>query len=129
MQNRKFTVSVDLSAVTTTNLFNPGTITGGVNSPGTTLYALIQQIRVTNRTGAAVNFALWRGATGANVNAFVFGGAATAGTLTQGHAVPANGSVEDFSPGFRFDSTDFLVGGASAVGLTLHISGEIGVAG
>jgi hypothetical protein len=128
MQNRRGFISAALTATTTTNIFNPPTLTGGVNGVGSATYAIIYHIRISNTTASAINVALWRGATGANVNPFVFAGAATAGALTQGVSVPANSSIECYGI-WRFDSADFLVGGASATGLQIQLDGEFGIAG
>ena len=113
-----------LTTTLTTNIFNPGTTTGGVASttaPYDKLFGLIRQIRVVNKTGTAATFTLYKGATGANA----------AGTeLAVAQSVPANDYVELVWPsGLRFDTADFLVGGAgAATALTIQGIGEIGVA-
>ncbi len=74
-----------------------------------------------NKTGGAVTFSLYLGATGAN----------TAGTevIGTGLSIAAN-SAYDWYGILRLDSADFLVGGASAAtSLTIQGEGEIGVAG
>lgn len=97
---------VALSATLTTNVYN---------QTRTEIYDVIRHIHVVNKTGAAATFSLWLGATGANA----------AGTeLFSGKSVPAN-DVFDWYGNLRLDSTDFLVGGASAATtLTITISGE-----
>lgn len=130
-----FLPTVALTATTTVNLFSPGTITGGTNIPeGTNLYYIIKHIRVGNTTNAPIRFALWKAATGANTagKEYIFVGTATAGTLDAnvGTSVAANSFVECY-PGTRLDAADatnkFIVGGASAVGLTMNIEVEYGV--
>jgi hypothetical protein len=124
---------IQLGTTTTTNLFNPPTLTGGVNPPAlsTASYVIIRHIRVTNNTAGALQFATWLGTTGTNATAaaFAFPGIASAGTLTNGVSVAANSYV-DWYGAVRMDTADFLVGGAltSATGLTLEMEGEIGVA-
>lgn len=125
MQNRQFEFGpLALTTTLTTNIFNPGTTTGGTAStaaPYDKLFALIFQMRVVNKTGTAATFTLYRGATGANA----------AGTeLAVAQPVPANDYVDLAWPkGIRFNTTDFLVGGAgTATALTIQGIGEIGVA-
>ena len=104
-----------------TNILNPPTATGGVGAGSSGNYIVIRHIRIVNKTGSAATFSLWRGATGANL----------AGTevVGQGYSVPAN-SAFDWYGIMRFDTADFLVGGAgTATALTIQGEGEIGVAG
>ncbi len=120
-QNKTFMVGpLALTNTLTTNIFNPGTVTGGVNSgSGDALYAIIKHIRIVNKTAGAITFSLYKGATGAN----------TAGTefIGTGYSIAAN-SATDFYGLWRFDIADFLVGGASAnTSLTFEAEGEIGV--
>lgn len=114
---------VALSATLTTNILNPPTLTGGVSAGGSTnsaTYLILRHIRISNKTGAAVTFSLWIGATGANAAGTEFMGT--------GQSVPANSFV-DWYGAVRLDAADFLVGGAgSAASLTLEAEGEIGVA-
>jgi hypothetical protein len=123
-QNKPFRFGpVALTATYTTNIFNPGTTTGGVNStsaPYDKLRAIIRKIRIVNKTAGAVTFRLYIGATGANA----------AGTEFLGfdRSIAAN-SAEDFYGIWPFDTTDFLVGGASALtSLVIEGEGEIGIA-
>lgn len=126
---------VALTTTTTTNILNPPTLTGGTGMPGTTVntYLLLKHIRVTNKTNAAANFALWIGATGANAagTEAMAGGAATAGALNAGTgvSVAANNFFDWYSPvGKRINVADFLVGGAgTATTLTIEGEMEIGV--
>lgn len=114
---------VAMSNTLTTNILNPGTTTGGVAStsaPYDKLFILLRHIRIVNKTAGAVTFSLWLGATGSN----------TAGTefIGTGVSVAAN-SYFDWYGGCRLDTTDFLVGGASAAtSLSIQGEGEIGVA-
>jgi hypothetical protein len=132
MQNKVIRFGpVALSATSTTNILNPPTLTGGTGLAGTNsnTYLILRHIRVVNKTAGAVNVALWLGATGANAagTEAIFGGAASAGSLTQGVSVPAN-SYLDWYGLLRMDVADFLVGGASAAtSLTIEGEGEIGV--
>lgn len=132
--NKKFRFGpVALTTTTTTNILNPGTTTGGTAStaaPYNNLRITIRHIRIVNKTSTAASLALWIGATGANTagTEAIFGGQASAGTLTQGVSVPANSFVEAYGE-WVFDTTDFLVGGAgTATALTIEGEGEIGVA-
>jgi len=81
---------------------------------------IIKHIRIVNKTGGAITFSLWLGATGAN----------TAGTEVIGQALSvAANSAFDYYGVLRLDVADFLVGGASAgTSLSIEGEGEIGVA-
>lgn len=121
---------VALTTTTTTNILNPPTLTGGTGLHGTnaSTYLILRHIRIGNKTAAAIQVCLFLGATGANTagTEAVAVGAASAGALTQGVTVPAN-SYFDWFGILRVDVADFLVGGASATGLTINGEGEIGV--
>lgn len=121
---------VALTVTTTTNVLNPPTLTGGTGlGTNTNTYLIIRHIRVVNKTATPANVALWLGATGANTagTEAVFGGAASAGALTQGVSVPANSYIDWYGQ-LRLDPADFLVGGAgTATALTIEGEGEIGV--
>ncbi len=113
---------VSLSATLTTNILNPPTLTGGVNtgSTNTNTYYLIKHLRLVNKTAGAVTFSFYIGLTGAN----------TAGTefMALGTSVLANSFNEAYFVSLRLDVADFLVGGASAgTSLTLEGEGEIGI--
>lgn len=94
-----------MSATLTTNIYNPAS---GV-------FGIIRQIHVVNKTGGAVTFSLWVGATGANA----------AGTeLFNAQSVAAN-SVYDWYGMLKLGNADFLVGGASAgTSLAITLMGE-----
>lgn len=112
---------IAMSSTLTTNILNPGTTTGGVNS-GTpqNLFVLLKHIRIVNKTASAVTFSLWLGATGAN--------AAGTEVIGQGLSVAANNFIDWYGL-LRLDVADFLVGGASAAtSLSIEGEGEIGIA-
>lgn len=121
--NRKFRSGpVALTATLTTNILNCAitSLAGPVGITLTQPYLIINHIRVVNKTAGAVTFSLWLGATGANA----------AGTEVIGQAVSvAANSTYDYYGYLRMESTDFLVGGASAAtSLSLTVEGEIGFA-
>lgn len=126
MQNRKLNVGpIALTTTMTTNIFNVGTGARatpptGFAEPG--FYALITHVHISNKTASAASFSLWKGATGANAAGTEFIGTAI--------SVPANSSLDYYSPGWRFDAADFLVGGAgTTTALTITLVGELGAAG
>ena len=96
---------VALTNVTTTNILNPPTATGGVNGGSSGNYIILRHLRIVNKTAGAVTFSLWKGATGGN--------AAGTEVVGIGQSVAAN-SAYDWYGIMRFDVADFLVGGASA---------------
>lgn len=112
---------IALTTTMTTNLLNPPTATGGVNGGSSPMYMRIRYIRFVNKDTAARTASLWLGATGANA----------AGTEVLSGKSIAPGDVYDWFPAnMRLDSTDFLVGGASAnSAISITIVGDIGVAG
>jgi hypothetical protein len=85
-------------------------------------YFLCKHIRVANKTGTAATFSLWKGGTAGNV-----AGTELVGT---GVSVAANSAYDYYPAGaLRFDSGDFLVGGAgTGTALTLTMEGELGFA-
>lgn len=112
---------IALTNTLTTNILNPAAATGGVNGGSSGQYIILTHIRVVNKTAGAVTFSLWLGGTGGNV----------AGTEVIGQAlsVAANSYVDWFGS-LRLDTTDFLVGGASAnTSLSIEGEGLVGVAG
>lgn len=112
---------VAMSNTLTTNILNPPTATGGVNAGSSSQYIILRHVRIVNKTGGAVTFSLWLGATGAN--------AAGTEVIGQATSVAAN-SYLDWYGQLRLDAADFLVGGASAAtSLSIQGEGEIGVAG
>lgn len=111
---------VALTNTLTTNILNPPAASGGVNAGSSGNYIILRHIRIVNKTAGAVTFSLWKGATGANA-----AGTEVVGT---GLSVAAN-SAYDWYGIMRFDTSDFLVGGASAnTSLSIQGEGEIGVA-
>ncbi len=122
MTNRVFRFGpIALTNTLTTNLLNPPTLTGGVNGGSGATYIILTRINIVNKTASGATFSLWLGATGAN--------AAGTEVIGIGQNVPANGYFP-WSGRLRLDSTDFLVGGASAnTTLSIEAEGEIGVAG
>lgn len=93
-----------------------GTYTTNVYVPASALvYDVIRHIHIANKDTVARTFRLYLGATGANA----------AGTELFFDKSIAAGDVYDWYGVLKVTSTDFLVGGASAVTtLTITISGE-----
>lgn len=122
MQNKAFNFGpIALTNTLTTNILNPAAASGGVNAGSSGQYILLKHIRVVNKTGGAVTFSLWKGATGAN--------AAGTEVVGIGQSVAANSSYDWYGL-MRLDVADFLVGGASAAtSLSIQGEGEVGVAG
>lgn len=122
MTNKAFRFGpLALTSTLTTNILNPATLTGGVNSGSGGLYIILRKIRILNKTAVPHNFSLWLGATGAN--------AAGTEVIGTGKNIPANDAY-DWQGYLRLDTADFLVGGADAnTALTMEGEGEIGVAG
>lgn len=124
MQNKQMTFGpVALTNTLTTNILNPNitSVAGPVGFTMSQPYLLLRKIRIVNKTAGAVTFSLWLGATGAN--------AAGTEVIGTGLSVAANSAFE-WNGQLRIDSTQFLVGGASAAtSLTFQAEGEIGVAG
>lgn len=105
------------------NLFNPPTLTGGVNPPATSTssYLILKHIRIVNKTAGAVTFSGYIGATGGSAAGTEFLGTAL--------SIAAN-SAYDWYGMVRLDIADFLTGVAgAAASLTIEAEGEIGVAG
>lgn len=125
MQTKKFRFGpLYLTNTYTTNIFQPGTTTGGVNctsAPYDKLVVVLYQINILNKTSGAVTFRLFVSTTGDNT-----GGKELAYDIS----VAANTIYPmNFSDGLRMDNADFLVGGASAsTSLVITGTGEIGVA-
>jgi hypothetical protein len=115
---------VALTLTLTTNIFNVGgsvltTAQTGFTFSG--LYAVIRHARVLNKTGTAATVSLWKGASAGNVAGTEWNWQAT--------SVAANSFLDEYGIA-RFDTADYLVGGAGTVtALTLMLEGEIGVAG
>lgn len=124
---------VALTTTTTTNIFNPPTLTGGTGLHGTNTntFFFLRHLRVVNKTNTACNFALWLGLTAANTagTEAIAGGVATTGALNAntGLTVAAN-SAFDWYGYLPIDVADFLVGGAqTASALTIQGEGELGI--
>lgn len=121
-QNKKFKFGpVALTTTLTTNILNPAitSLAGPIGFTASQPYLLITHIRITNKTSTAATFSLWIGATGGNAAGTEF--------IGTGVSVAANSSYDWYSPGFRIDAADFLVGGAgTTTALTISGSGEIG---
>jgi hypothetical protein len=112
---------IALTTALTTNLLNPPTATGGVNSGSSSAYIILKHLRLVNKTAGAVTASMWIDTTGGN----------TAGkeSMFQGTSVAANSYLDWFGLK-RLDAADFLVGGSNtATALSLEGEGEIGVAG
>ncbi len=93
-------------------------LAGPVGVTLTQPYLIINHMRVTNKTSAAVSVTLYKGATGASAAGTEF--------ALAGVSVPANSYVDWYGK-LRLDAADFLTGvagAASALGLTAE--GEIG---
>lgn len=120
-QNKAFTSNpIALTTTTTTNLLNCAitSVAGTTGFTATQPYLIIRHIRFVNKSASAATFTLYLGATGAN----------TAGTevIGVGYSVAAN-SAYDWYGMMRMNSTDYLVGGASAnTALVMIAEGEIG---
>lgn len=103
------------------NLFNPPTLTGGVNPPSgsTNAYYILKHIRVVNKNSIAVTMTAYIGATG--------GSAAGTEFAWNGYSIAANSYV-DWYGAVRLEPADFLTGVASvATSLTIEAEGELGV--
>ena len=112
---------IALTTTLTTNIFNPPAASAGVNGGSSAQYFVCRHARLVNKTTTAATASFWLGASNSNV----------AGTevLWQGTSVPANSYLDWFGMK-RIDSTQFLVGGASAAtALSLELEGEMGVSG
>lgn len=112
---------VALTNTLTTDILKPTTAAGGTNAGSSGAYIILRHISIVNKTAGAITFSLWLGASAGNV----------AGTevIGIGKSVAANSSYDWFGL-LRFETTDVLVGGASAnTSLSITGEGEIGVSG
>ena len=109
-------VSIGFAAV---NIFNPGVVAGGVNSPSGNLRGLLKHFRIVNSDVTDGTISLYLGASG--------GTAAGTEEVWSGTTVPANSFLDYYAnPALKVDVTDFLVGKSSLNGaLVLTIEGEI----
>jgi hypothetical protein len=120
MQNKTFTATLPVAA-SAGNLLNSAvtSLTGPVGITLTQPVLTIKHIRANNKTGAAVTLTLYKGATGGSAAGTEFGFVAV--------SVPANSYLDYYSPGARFESTDFLTGIAGSVSaIVLDVEGEVG---
>lgn len=124
MQNKPVRFGPVAIAASAGNLFNPGTLTGGVNMPsGANLYFLLRKIRIINKSANTETYSLFIGATGGSAAGTEFGGSATPIAAKSFVDIPCGGQ------GLRLDVADFLTGLASTVTtLVIEAEGEIGVA-
>lgn len=102
-----------LTTTLTTNIFNIPFVSG----TQVLTYAIFKHARIVNRSGSIATFSLWLGAPSGNV----------AGTeiIGQGFPIQANSYYDWFGIIRLENSTDFIVGGASAnSALTLMLEGE-----
>lgn len=110
-----------LTTTLTTNILNPPTVTGGVNAGSSPCYIILSRISIVSKSTGTVTCTFYKGASAANAAGTEF--------IANGYPIPPNGR-QDFFGLWRFESTDFLVGGANvATALTIEGAGEIGVAG
>jgi hypothetical protein len=95
----------------------PSTAADVYTPPASTIYTVIKHIHVANKTGAAATFSLYISPTT---------GGTTGGTeIVSQKTVPANDYVDLFWAGLKMESSDFLVGVASAATtLTITVTGE-----
>ena len=101
------------------NLLNPGTVTGGASSPGSSLYIILRHIRIVNRTNAPHYFSLFIGGTGGSTSGTEFMGYQT--------VVPPN-SAMDWYGAVRLGTSDYLTGLADTTAcLTIEGEGEVGI--
>ncbi len=103
---------VALTTTMTTNLYQ-----GGNDGGSSSIKDLVHQIHVANKTASAAAFSLWLGATGGNAAGTEIVNALTVDAYDQQDI--------HFPAGLPMESTDFLVGGASAdSALTLTLIGR-----
>src|SRR5438132_7965460 len=107
---------VALTNTLTTNILNPNvtSVAGPIGFTMTQPYIILRHVHISNKTGSAATFSLWKGATAANA----------AGTEIIGTAVSvAANSYFDYYGLLRLDAADFLVGGSNTA-TALTIEGE-----
>jgi hypothetical protein len=124
MQARQFKVGpLALTNTLTTDIFNPGTTTGGTPSmaaPFDKLIFFLKRIRVVNKDSVARTFNLYIGASVTNL----------AGTeIAYQISVPVGSYVDLTYYNRPLTTSDYIVGGASAAtALTIEIEGELSIA-
>jgi len=94
------------------------TVTTSVyNNTSALIYDVIKQINVANVTGGAITFTLYIGTSATDTT--------TGKQLFQSVSVPANTTSPFYFAGLKLTSTDWIVGGASALNsLTITAMGE-----
>lgn len=91
---------------------------GAVGYTATASYIILRHIHIVNKTGGAVTFSMWLGATGAS--------AAGTEVIAIGRSVAAN-SEYDWYGMLKIKSTEYLTALASAItSLTFEAEGEVG---
>lgn len=118
MQNTTFRVGPLAILTSVEDLLNPPIIASGVNIDATETYLIVKQVKVVNTTGSAVDLSLYLGGSEAS--------AAGTEVLASELEIAAN-SIKEFFCQMQMGVADFLTGEGSAVGLTITITGEIGV--
>ena len=121
MNNTRFVFGpVALTTTLTTNILN-GNITslaGPVGFTATQPFILLRHIMISNKTGSAATFSLWKGGAAGNVAGTEF--------LGTGTSIAANSYYERYGQ-WAFEAAYFLVGGSgTATALTIEGEGEIG---
>lgn len=103
-----------------TDVLNPADAGAGqVGYVPTASYIILRHIRIVNKTGGAVSFSGWLGATGAS--------AAGTEVIGTGKVIAANDAYDWYGM-LRLDTADFLVMLASAAAsLTFEAEGEVGL--
>jgi hypothetical protein len=123
--NKKVRIGPVAMSNAAANIFNPPTLTGGVNPPAasTNSYFIMTHLRIVNKTAAPVNASLFIGGTGGSAAGTEFAFSTT--------PVPANTSSSNFLDWYgsvTLEAADFLTGIAGALtSLTIELEGELGV--
>lgn len=121
MQNKRIRVGPFAMQVAATNVYNPPATSGGVPSDTSGTKVLIKHIRIVNTNASPRTFSLFVGATA---------GSAAGTEVMGGTQNVAGNSAQDYYPtDLVLGTTDFLTQTASATGLTLLATGELGVSG
>lgn len=115
---------LNLTNVTTTNIWSPPTLTGGTGVPPTSTnsFYLIRHVRIVNTDTTARTFTLYKDATGGNTSGKQI--------IGSGYSVAANSSFDWFgSLRLSAGETDkFIVGGASVTNvMTIQAEAEMGI--
>jgi hypothetical protein len=119
VQNKPYRLGPVAISSGVANVCNPGTSTGGVNSPAVNLRIILTHMRIVNKTAGAVTITMYIGATG--------GSAAGTEFAWNGTSVPANSAL-DWYGRVPLEVADYLTASAGAgTSLTLTAEGEIGL--